>query len=675
MLYAIDNLTDHRLSLLDDLILLLFNEHSGYFHQVPGWDLNCAAVGAVLAELSLQTRIDTDMESLFIIDKTETGDPALDPILKEIADDPVRRNTQYWIEKLSVHAESIIDLTLDRLVELNILEHHDGEFWTLVPASKYANAQGNSTPDTISQLIKSRISEVILTDTIPGPRDIIIICLVNTCDVFRYMFELDEQAEERIELICRMDLIGRSIATAVEHSITNPLLQRSHLAKKIPTVSLSKLLLNRNLHQGNVPALFADLTKQYGHVFEIRPPFKKPLVFLSGKQTNYWVHRNGRMHLSAKRYFADFEKVYGANGVLPSLDGAEHFRLRRAMSSAYSRQRFSGQLEQVYQYARNFMSDWKVGDSYPATLMCRKFINAQISPIMVSVDSQDIVENLITYKERALNTHMMKALPKFMLRTPKMKKQAKYIDTLMERIQSAQTPAQRAGCPRNLADDLLSLNASDPQLVPEANLRFGLSAALIASVYLGDALSFTIYAMASQPALYEQIRSEADKLFGNGDPENDDFDASAADVTRRFIKECLRMYPIVPASVRDVVNACVVEGYELPVGTRVVIAQTATHYMEEHFPDPYKFDIDRYSAPTNADRGFGYAPYGLGTHTCLGSKWMDLQLLVNILIIAHYFRIKVYPDNYKLRFDPLPSMKPNKKLKFLIAEQNRELPA
>ena len=45
------------------------------------------------------------------------------------------------------------------------------------------------------------------------------------------------------------------------------------------------------------------------------------------------------MYLRAKDYFSDFEKVYGASGVLPSLDGADHFRLRKSMSPAYSRGR------------------------------------------------------------------------------------------------------------------------------------------------------------------------------------------------------------------------------------------------------------------------------------------------------------------------------------------------
>ena len=321
------------------------------------------------------------------------------------------------------------------------------------------------------------------------------------------------------------------------------------------------------------------------------------------------------------------------------------------------------------------MANWTVGESIPVR-MCRRMINAQLSPISLSVGSQDIIDDLMAFKERALTTHIVNALPRFMLNTPGMKRRAKAVDELMERIQSVHTPAQRAGCPRNLADDWLSLHSSDPQLVPESNLRFALSAALVASVYLGDALSFAVYAMASQPALYERIRGEADALFENGDPDGEDFNQSSMEVTHRFLMECLRMYPIVPMSMRDVMNSFVIENYELKVGSRVYIAQTASHYMDDIFPDPFSFDIDRYLPPRDEHRGPGYAPYGLGTHRCLGSRWMDLQLAVNVLMIAHYFTLEVSPASYidALRFSPLPSMKPTEKLKFRIAEQKRELP-
>ena len=671
-----EDLTTYPLTLTQELILMLLNEETGYFYQVPGWKLNCAVVGTVLAELSFRYRIDTDPDSasLFLMDGAETGDPALDPILKEIAAEPVQQNAQYWIERLAPRAESIIDAVLDRLVDLKVLERHDGEFWTLAHIAWWTEGLNSATEGSAAQFVKTRISNTIFKNDIPDPRDALIISLINTCDVFRFIFQLDDEAEERIESICKLALLSRSVAAAVSHSLAGPLLRRSTLAKKIPAVSLSKLLLNPHIRVGNIPALFADLTQEYGPVFELRPPFAEPMIFLAGPRTNRWVHRHGRMYLRAKDYFADFEKVYGASGVLPSLDGADHFRLRKAMGPAYSRGRLGGQVDQVYHHARKYMADWTVGDSFSATRLCRRMINAQISPLHLSVDSQDIIDDLVVYKERALNTHILKALPKFMLKTPGMSRRAKIIDTLLERVQGVHTPAQRSGCPRDLADDWLSLHASDPQLMPESNLRFALSVALVASVYLGDAFSFALYAMASQPALYSKIQSEADALFDNGDPEGEDFTPSAIDVTHRFLIECLRMYPIVPMSVRTVMNSCVVEDYELPVGSQIYIAQTAAHYMDDVFPDPFSFDIDRYLPPRNEHLSSGYAPYGLGTHTCLGSRWMDLQLAVNVLMVAHYFTLKVSPANYKLRFSPLPSMKPSKKLKFHIAEQRRDLP-
>ena len=663
----------HPLSLPEELILMLLNEQNGYFHQVPGWDLNCTVVGAVLAELSLQSRIDTDLDSLQLLDPTETGDPALDPILKQIADEPGERNARYWIERLAGQSDSIIDLLLDRLVELKILKHHDGDFWTLATTKWYEDLRDATQEGTVGQFIKTRVVKALFTDEIPGPRDAIVICLANACDVFRIMFELDEETEERIVCICQTDLIGRSIAAAVAQNIATPMLRRSALNKKIPVVALRRLLLSPHLRSGNIPALFAELTRDYGPVFEIRPPFAKPMKFLAGPETNHWVHRHGRMHLMAGGYFADFEKVYGAHGVLPALDGTDHFRLRKAMGPANSRGRLAGRLDEVYRLARQYMATWKAGETFPVRA-CRRMINAQLSPLLLAVESQDIIDDLMDFKERALTTHIVNALPRFMLNTPGMKRRAKAVDTLLERIQSVHTPAQRAGCPRNLVDDWLSLHASDPQLVPEANLRFALSAALVASVYLGDALSFAVYALASQPALCERIQAEADALFENGDPDDEDFNESSMEVTRRFLMECLRMYPIVPISMRDVMNSFVLEGYELPVGSRVHIAQTAPHYMEDVFPDPFSFDIDRYLPPRDEHRSPGYAPYGLGTHRCLGSRWMDLQLAVNVLMIAYYFTLEVSPADWKLKFSPLPSMKPSEKLKFRVVEQRRDLP-
>ena len=664
-----------RLTLLDELVLTLLNEESGYFRQVPGWNLNCAVVGAVLAELSLIYRIDTDMESLILLDRTRTGDPALDPALAEIASEPGQHNTQYWIERLAPQADAIIDTTLERLVDMKILQHHEGGFWSLAQGAWMSGFHTSSEVGTTVEFVKTRIRKAIFTDEIPSPRDIIIISLVDTCDVLRYIFEFDEESEQRVEQILKMDLIGRSIADAVSENIAGSLFHQTALTRAIPRLKLRKALRSKHLRTGNVPAFMAELHKEYGPVFDVKVPFQGRMIFLAGPETNHWVHRHGRMHLRARDYLEDFEKVYGGVGLLPALDGADHFRYRKSIQPGYARGRLEEQLDMVFSKARENLATWNVGEAHTAVTMCRNLINSELSPLTIGIDSNDVSDDMHKFKERALKTHLAKTLPKFMLHTPSMRRRAKLIDDVVDRVLRVHTPAQRAGCPRDLADELLNMHGSDRQFLPESNLRFVLSAPLIASMYVGDQLSFIVYAMLSQPEYHEKIRDEADALFANGDPDRETLTGPAIDVTRRFIMECLRMYPIVPMSVRNVMNKCVVEGYELPEGERVFIAQTATHYMGDHFPDPFKFDITRYEAPRKEHIGSTYAPYGLGTHTCLGIRWTELQLAINLLMMVHYFELEIAPKRYKLKISPFPSMSPNKKLKFMVAEQRNELPA
>lgn len=671
---AMKDVTTHALSLHEELLLMLLSEETGYFHQVPGWNLNCAVAGAVLAELSLMSRIDTDEESLFLMDETETGNPALDPILKEIAGEPGQRNTQYWIERLAPRAESIIDSVLDRLVDLKILKYHDGGFYTLARTAWQTEVFNNSSEGTAIQFVKTRISKAIFDNEIPDPRDAIIICLINTCAVFRFIFELDDESEERIEFICKMDLIGRSIAAAVSHNLAGPLLGRSALTRKIPTVPLRKLLFNPHIRAGNVPALFADIAQEYGPVFEIRPPFAEPMTFLAGPETNRWAHRHGRTYLRARNYFWDFEQVYGASGYIAALDGADHFRLRKALQPAFSHKRLEGRLDDLYQFTRTHVANWTVGDSMSVLDIGRQLSMKEISQLALSVDTQDIIAELIKYKERAMATHLLGILPKFMLRTPAMRRRTKHTRKFVDEVLRAHTTAQRTGCPQDLVDDLLSVHANDPQFFPESNLHYAFTMALMAGVYSGDMLGFAVYALASHPTLQERIRSEADALFANGDPDGEDFTPSAIDVTSRFLQESLRLYPVVPMSVRTVVNTCVVEGYELPKGLRIFIGQTVPHYMDDVFPDPLTFDIDRYLPSRKEHLSPGYAPYGLGPHRCLGFRWLELQVAVNLMMLAHYFKLELSPPNSKVQISPIPGQSPSKKLKVVIAEQMRELP-
>jgi len=657
-----------------ELILLLLNEESGYFHQVPGWNLNCAVAGACLAELALSGRIDMDQEHLFVIDPTTTKDPHLDSILKAISDEPQRRNTRYWIEYLSSRSEAITSATLESLEDNGILVYHSGGFWSLSQGAWQPDAY--ATPDHIpSEFVKGRIAKVLLEGEIPHPTDAILVALANSCQILHLIFPLDEEATQRIDLVCKFDIIGRSIGEATAESITQPQFKRVLNTKPIPLAPLRDLLFSPALRTGNLPALFADIASKHGPVFRLNVPFMKDgMLFLAGRGANRWIQQVGRSYVRSKDYLMGFEQEYGASRILPSMDGADHFRMRKAIQATYSRGALAGRLDELYHHAHEHLATWKVGDVLPAVDACKSFTNAQFSQLSVGINTQKEFQDLIKYKERSLVVHVQRALPKFMMKTPGMKRCKRLIGDMVERIQAAHAPALRIGCPADITDNILSLHAADPQFLPETDLAFSLISPLIVSLYMGNALSFALYNLLREPELYRQIQEEADRVFADGDPEAEALSKSEIDLTYRFFMESQRLYPIIPMQIRTVMNNCVVEGYELPAGSKIYLVQAATHYMEDIFPDPFSFDIERHRTKQDkTDRSTSYAPFGLGTHKCLGFRWVELHLAVNLLMLVHHFCFEMASTDYQLRINPFPAMSPTRKMKIRIAEKRHEL--
>ncbi len=666
------------LNIPQEFLCMILNEQTGYFYQLDGWNLNCVIVGAVLADLALQLRIDSDQRSLTLLSEIKTEDPILDPCLETIASHSgPPRETRYWIEQLTAHSDTIISDTLTSLVDLGVLKHYEGDFYTIDKSIRNGEPQEHHKGERVNPYVKARIREAIFTDAIPDPEDSFIIGLLNACNVLTLIFEIDAEHEKRIEWICNTELINRDISAAVTQTIVAPMLRQTPLTKHIPKIPLKSILSNQHLRNGNLPALFGSLAEQYGPVFQIGVPFQKTRTFMAGPEINQWVSRNARRTMTSGSFFRDVEKACGANGLIPSLDGAEHFQFRKVMTKVYSTDRIHERLVEICQLSQQFMlsEDWKAGSVLEVQRDTRLMINLQMFQLLLSTNAQDLFEDLVKWNERAIICYVGDLLPKFLSHTPAMKRRFRLYDKLLQRIEQNHTPYQRAGAMRNLGDDLISLHSNDPQFVPEQNLPFMLAVTpVFQSIYLGDCLGFALFEMARQPELAAKIRKEANAIFESTDLSDGSFSLNKCDTTRRFLMECLRKYPIIPMVVRNVANSCIVENYSLPLGERLFIMQTASHYMSDCFPDPYKFDIDRYLPSRKEHHGPGYAPFGLDTHRCMGQIWVHFQLMLTLLNIAYYFEFVPLPKNYRLKINPLPGLSVTRKLKLRIAKQLHELP-
>ncbi len=195
----------------EEIILLMLHDDDGKFAHVPSWSMDRALAGAVLMDLALENRIDTDPENLILVDGTPVGDSLLDPTLAEIAAGD-QRDARYWVEHTARKGEQIREEALSRLVDAGILEHHEDRVLWVFRSRRYPLVDGRAERE-----VKLRIMEVLFSDQIPGPRDVVIIALADACEIFRELLpkrEL-EQAAARIEQVRKLDLIGQAMAQTI----------------------------------------------------------------------------------------------------------------------------------------------------------------------------------------------------------------------------------------------------------------------------------------------------------------------------------------------------------------------------------------------------------------------------------------------------------------------------
>ena len=194
------------------LLLMLDSDNGDVVASMPPQSLHTLLAGAVLMDLALENRIDTDLEQVILVDATPVGDDLLDPVLADIAAANEPRGIDYWLERTAMRGEAIREEALASLVEQGIVQSDESFLFFLTSrvqrSRKYPVIDGTATEEA-----QFRIMRLLFSDEIPEPRDIVLVSLAAAGDVFKHLLSPEELAEsqERIDLISRMDLIGQSV--------------------------------------------------------------------------------------------------------------------------------------------------------------------------------------------------------------------------------------------------------------------------------------------------------------------------------------------------------------------------------------------------------------------------------------------------------------------------------
>ena len=144
------------------------------------------------------------------------------------------------------------------------------------------------------------------------------------------------------------------------------------------------------------------------------------------------------------------------------------------------------------------------------------------------------------------------------------------------------------------------------------------------------------------------------------------------DAMHRTAMETMRMYPVAPLQIRTATNSFEFAGHRVAAGEALMIATTVPHYLPEFFPEPERFDIDRYTPERGEHRRPNiYAPFGLGAHRCLGNGFAEVQIAVTIATILREVNLTLHPANYSLKCTQIPLPSPGKSFRVRASRRVR----
>ncbi len=144
-----------------------------------------------------------------------------------------------------------------------------------------------------------------------------------------------------------------------------------------------------------------------------------------------------------------------------------------------------------------------------------------------------------------------------------------------------------------------------------------------------NALTWTLFLLAAQPELQEQVAEEARSALAEG---AEDDVADRVPRLRLFLSELLRLYPPVPRFDRQAVGHDRLGDVEVEPGDIVSIWPWLLHRHARLWDDPDAFDIDRFAEKSGRHR-FQYLPFGAGPRTCVGAQFATAEALT---ILAHW---------------------------------------
>jgi len=158
--------------------------------------------------------------------------------------------------------------------------------------------------------------------------------------------------------------------------------------------------------------------------------------------------------------------------------------------------------------------------------------------------------------------------------------------------------------------------------------------------------TFALYELALHQDMQDKLRQEIDKMLAkHGDLTYDA--VSEMTYLHKVMCEILRKYPALPVLNRictKEINLPMVN-IHIPKGTLITIPVLGLHRDPTIYPDPDKFDPERFNADVVAERHpYAYLPFGEGPRNCIGVRFGYVQTKIGLVSLLSKYKFSLHPQ-------------------------------
>jgi len=157
-----------------------------------------------------------------------------------------------------------------------------------------------------------------------------------------------------------------------------------------------------------------------------------------------------------------------------------------------------------------------------------------------------------------------------------------------------------------------------------------------------SAVSFTLYCLAKHPEYQERCYQEANEVLTGDSVEFADL--NKLETLYKCFKESTRLYPPAGGIARDLTEPTEINGVVVDAGTTVIASIYGIHHNPLVWPDPEKFDPERFADTAPKRDPYSYLLFSAGPRNCIGQKFAEMQSKIILAKLIQAFKFSI-PDN------------------------------